>query len=63
MPTRLTAEIIAVAILGFEEQKLRIDSPVSELRACAPAVALPLTRRTARSASMSGSGSQELNPG
>jgi hypothetical protein len=33
MPTKLTPEIIAAAILGFEEQKRRIDSQISELRA------------------------------
>jgi hypothetical protein len=33
MPTKLTHEIIAAAILGFEEQKRHIDSQISELRA------------------------------
>jgi hypothetical protein len=33
MPTKLTAEIIAAAIVGFEEQKRRIDSQGSELPA------------------------------
>jgi hypothetical protein len=33
MPTKLTPEIIAAAILGFEEQKGHIDSQIGELRA------------------------------
>jgi hypothetical protein len=33
MPTKLTFEIITAAILGFEEQKRRIDSQIGELRA------------------------------
>jgi hypothetical protein len=33
MPTKLTPEIIAAAILGFEEQKRHIDLQISELRA------------------------------
>ena len=33
MPTRLTNEIIAAAILGFEEQKRHIDIQIAELRA------------------------------
>jgi hypothetical protein len=33
MPTRLTNEIIAAAILGFEEQKRHIDIQIVELRA------------------------------
>ena len=33
MPTKLTNEIIAAAILGFEEQKRNIDSQIGELRA------------------------------
>ena len=34
MPThKLTPEIITAAILGFEEQKLRIDAQIAELRA------------------------------
>jgi hypothetical protein len=34
MPTpKLTTEIINAAILGFEQQKLRIDAQISELRA------------------------------
>jgi hypothetical protein len=33
MPTRLTKEIIAAAILGFEEQKRHIDIQIAELRA------------------------------
>jgi hypothetical protein len=33
MPNKLTPDIIAAAILGFEEQKRRIDSQISELRA------------------------------
>ena len=33
MPTKLTHEIIAAAILGFEEQKRNIDSQIGELRA------------------------------
>ena len=33
MPThKLTPEIITAAILGFEEQKLRIDAQIAELR-------------------------------
>ena len=33
MPTKLTSEIIAAAIEGFEVQKRRIDERISELRA------------------------------
>ena len=33
MPTKLTLEIIAAAILGFEEQKRHIDLQIGELRA------------------------------
>ena len=33
MPTKFTHEIIAAAILGFEEQKRHIDSQIGELRA------------------------------
>ena len=34
MPThKLTAEILNAAILGFEEQKRRIDTQIAELRA------------------------------
>ena len=33
MPTKLTPEIITAAIRGFDEQKRRIDSQISELRA------------------------------
>ena len=33
MPTKLTPEIIIAAILGFEEQKGRIDAKIAELRA------------------------------
>jgi hypothetical protein len=33
MSTKLTPEIIAAAILGFEEQKRHLDSQISELRA------------------------------
>jgi len=37
MPThKLTPEIINAAILGFEEQKLRIDAQITELRAMLP---------------------------
>jgi hypothetical protein len=36
MPTKLTHEIIAAAILGFEEQKRHIDSQIGELRATLP---------------------------
>jgi hypothetical protein len=36
MPPKLTAEIIAAAILGFEEQKRQIDSRIGELRALLP---------------------------
>ena len=34
MPTyKLTPEIITAAIVGFEQQKLRIDAQIAELRA------------------------------
>ena len=33
MPTNLTPEIINAAIVGFEQQKLRIDTQIAELRA------------------------------
>src|ERR1017187_2099459 len=33
MPKQLTPEIITAAIVGFEQQKLRIDAQVAELRA------------------------------
>jgi hypothetical protein len=37
MPTqKLTAEIIAAAILGFEQQKRHIDTKIAELRAMLP---------------------------
>ena len=32
MPTNLTPEIINAAIVGFEQQKLRIDTQIAELR-------------------------------
>jgi hypothetical protein len=33
MPTKLTPEIINAAIVGFDQQKLRIDTQIAELRA------------------------------
>ena len=33
MPTKLTTEILTAAVLGFEEQKRRIDTKIAELRA------------------------------
>jgi hypothetical protein len=36
MPTKLTHEIIAAAIDGFEEQKQHIDSKIADLRALLP---------------------------
>jgi hypothetical protein len=33
MPTKLTPEIINAAIVGFEQQQLRIDTQIAELRA------------------------------
>jgi len=33
MPTKLNEQIITAAILGFEEQKRRLDSQIAELRA------------------------------
>ena len=36
MPARLTNEIIAAAIDGYEAQKIRIDGKVAELRAILP---------------------------
>jgi hypothetical protein len=33
MPKQLTPEIISAAIVGFEQQKLRIDTQIAELRA------------------------------
>ena len=33
MPTKLTAEIINAAIVGFDQQKLHIDTQIAELRA------------------------------
>ena len=36
MPTRLSPEIINAAILGFEQQKSRIDDQIAELRATLP---------------------------
>jgi hypothetical protein len=32
MPTKLTPEIITAAVEGFEQQKLRIDAQIAELR-------------------------------
>src|ERR1035441_742208 len=32
MPKQLTPEIISAAIVGFEQQKLRIDTQIAELR-------------------------------
>ena len=36
MPTNLTPEITNAAIVGFEQQKLRIDTKIAELRAMLP---------------------------
>jgi len=36
MPTKLTPEIIAAAIDGFEAQKQQIDSKIADLRALLP---------------------------
>jgi hypothetical protein len=36
MPTKLTHEIIAAAIDGYEAQKIRIDGKIAELRAMLP---------------------------
>jgi hypothetical protein len=36
MPTKLTPEIITAAIVGFEQQKLRIDAEIAVLRAMLP---------------------------
>jgi len=41
MPTTLTPEIITAAILGFEEQKRRIDSRITEFRALLDGSAKP----------------------
>jgi len=32
MPTKLTTEILTAAVLGFEEQKRRIDLQIAEIR-------------------------------
>src|SRR5664279_5124445 len=36
MATKLTPEIVNAAIIGFEQQKLRIDTQIAELRAMLP---------------------------
>jgi hypothetical protein len=61
MPTpKLTNEILAAAILGFEEQKRRIDAQIADLRAmlsggpAEPAAAPTTTRRTQRKMSAAG---------
>src|ERR1039458_4489493 len=36
MPTKLTNEIITAAIVGFEQQRLHIDTQIAELRALLP---------------------------
>src|ERR1022692_1694638 len=36
MPLKLTPEIINAAIVGFEQQELRIDTQIAELRAMLP---------------------------
>ena len=41
MPTRLTPEIVKAAILGFEQQKVRIDEQIAELRAMMSSGAKP----------------------
>jgi hypothetical protein len=53
MPThKLTPEIITAAVLGFEEQKRRIDDQIAELRALLPRGSTPaattLTRKRKR---------------
>jgi len=58
MPTKLTPEIIAAAIAGFESQKTRIDAQIVELRTLltgdssepAAAPALPKQKRRKMSA-------------
>src|SRR6266566_2000161 len=32
MPTKLTTEVVNAAVLGFEEQKRRIDEQIAEIR-------------------------------
>ena len=60
MPPKLNPEIIAAAILGFEEQKRHIDSQISELRTAlsggpAESAATPEpTRRKGRKMSAAG---------
>jgi peptidoglycan hydrolase CwlO-like protein len=58
MPTKLTNEILTAAIAGFEEQKRRIDSQISELQAMlagAPAEASATPeKRTRRKMSAAG---------
>ena len=46
MPTRLRPEIINAAILGFEQQKTRIDVQIAELRALMPGGAKPTPAAT-----------------
>jgi hypothetical protein len=54
MPTKLTPEIIAAAMLGFEAQKRHIDTKIAELRSvlpggsAAPVSALETPRRKRR---------------
>lgn len=48
VPTpKLTNEIIAAAILGFEEQKRRIDTKIGELRAMLSATILMIVHTMA----------------
>ena len=46
MPTNLPQEIINAAILGFEQQKARIDDQIAELRAMMPGGTKPTPAAT-----------------
>lgn len=48
MPPKLTNEIITAAILGFEEQKHKLDAQIAELRAHLPGGTEPTSEPTKR---------------
>ena len=59
MPPKLTNEIITAAILGFEEQKHKLDAQIAELRTMLPGgnaetTPEPATRRPRRKMSAAG---------
>ena len=59
MPT-LTSEIINAAILGFEEQKRRLDEQIAELRSLLPGGTLPSQPTTDTRRKMSAAGRKAI---